>query len=211
MMDLDRLREKWMEQDAKLDASIRLNLRVATTMGARPALRRFSILQAASAVGTAVAILFFANFAVEHRGAAHLAIAGGALALLAIALLHAQIRMIVAASSLDYASPVALLKRRVEEMRILRIQTVRWTMALSCLAGPALMLVLLRAFAGIDAWMIFDRAWMAANVAFGAAMIPVVFWVARKFESRLARDLAGTDLSEAMDSLSALAEFEKVN
>ena len=211
-MELHELREKWIEQDAKLDRAIRLNLRMAIRKEAKPPLRRFSILQWMNAGFTCAAILFLGNFWVEQLPVVHLSLAGGVLQALAILLLHAQVRMLIAADALDFGAPIATLKRQVDEMRILRVRTVRWILTVSCFAGVPMMLVLAKALDGVDLYPLFGRNWWIGNVAFGLAMIPIGIWVARRFEHRLPdsllSDIAGTNLNRARAALAELGEFE---
>ncbi len=211
-MELDQLREKWMEQDAKLDRAIRLNLRGAARAEAKPPLQRFTILQWMNAGLTGAAILFLGNFWFEQLPVVHLALAGGVLQVLAILLFHAQVRMLIAATAIDFGASIATLKRQVDEMCIHRVRTVQWILILSCFAGVPTMLVSAKALVGVDLYPLFQRNWWIGNAAFGLAMIPIGVWVARRFEHRLPDsllgDIAGTNLTRAKAALTALGEFE---
>ena len=64
---------------------------------------------------------------------------------------------------------------------------------------------------------VVEVTWIAANVAFGIALIPLTLWASRKFGDRLnrspfvqqiLRDLAGNNLNAAKAFLADLAEFE---
>ena len=209
-MDLEQLKLKWIEQDAKLDMAVRLNLRLVMLADVRPRVRRTYVLEGASALATLAVSFFLLNFAFENRASLHYALAAGMLAVLTIALLIAQVRLMVAASELNYSAPVTVLRRKIEEMRILRIRTVRWILTLSMLAFTPMLLVAMKVLFNVDAWQVFDRVWLISHAVLGVAMIPLSVWIARRFKHRLpgfARELAGTDLNAAMDSLASLAEF----
>ena len=207
-MELQHLQEKWLEQDARL---VRLNLRVVLLADVKPAVQRMSWLQDANALATIAAIIFLGNFAFENWQSPRFLVAALVLDTLAIILLSAQVRLIVAASEINYSDSVTVLRRKIEEMRVLRIRTIRWILTLSMLAFPPLLLVAMKALFNRDAWQVFDRGWFILHAVLGVAMIPLSSWITRRFEHRLpgfVRELAGTNLNAAIDSLVSLAEFE---
>ena len=207
-MELQHLQEKWLEQDARL---VRLNLRVVLLADVKPAVQRMSWLQDANALATIAAIIFLGNFAFENWQSPRFLVAALVLDTLAIILLSAQVRLIVAASEINYSDSVTVLRRKIEEMRVLRIRTIRWILTLSMLAFPPLLVVAMKVLLNKDAWQVFDRGWFILHAVLGVAMIPLSSWITRRFEHRLPgfmRELAGTNLNAAIDSLVSLAEFE---
>lgn len=207
-MELQHLQEKWLEQDARL---VRLNLRVVLLADVKPAVQRMSWLQDANALATIAAIIFLGNFAFENWQSPRFLVAALVLDTLAIILLSAQVRLIVAASEINYSDSVTVLRRKIEEMRVLRIRTIRWILTLSMLAFPPLLVVAMKVLLNKDAWQVFDRGWFILHAVLGVAMIPLSSWITRRFEHRLpgfVRELAGTNLNAAIDSLASLAEFE---
>lgn len=207
-MELQHLQEKWLEQDARL---VRLNLRVVLLADVKPAVQRMSWLQDANALATIAAIIFLGNFAFENWQSPRFLVAALVLDTLAIILLSAQVRLMVAASGINYSDSVTVLRRKIEEMRVLRIRTIRWILTLSMLAFPPLLVVAMKVLLNKDAWQVFDRGWFILHAVLGVAMIPLSSWITRRFEHRLpgfVRELAGTNLNAAIDSLASLAEFE---
>jgi hypothetical protein len=70
----------------------------------------------------------------------------------------------------------------------------------------------------VDAYAIFNSAWLAANVALGVAVIPLAVWISKRYADRmerspllqfLMRDLAGYNLNAATGFLDSLARFEE--
>lgn len=207
-MELQQLQEKWLEQDARL---VRLNLRVVLLADVKPAVQRMSWLQGANALATMAVIIFLGNFAFENWQSPRFLVAALVLDTLAIVLLSAQVRLIVAASEINYSDSVTVLRRKIEEMRVLRIRTIRWILTLSMLAFTPLLLVAMKVLLNRDAWQVFDRGWLISHAVLGVAMIPLSIWITRRFEHRLpgfVRELAGTNLNAAIDSLASLTEFE---
>ncbi|MFL6237775.1 MAG: hypothetical protein ACJ76N_31955, partial [Thermoanaerobaculia bacterium] len=71
---------------------------------------------------------------------------------------------------------------------------------------------------GLDAYAIFSGAWLAANVAFGVAVLLMAVWISRRYAERmesspwlqrLMRNLSGYNLTAAAGFLSSLARFEE--
>jgi hypothetical protein len=217
MMDLDEMKQKWEEQDKKLDIAIRLNrqvLSVARLDKTQSALNRLALFSALEAAMWLFIIVALGNFIYENWSQPHLAVAGIAVDLYSIAMLHSLIRQIAASRLIDYGKPIAVIQKQIEALRILRIRTIQW----GVLAGlvvwvPALMVVFKAAF-GVN---IYEPHLIWSNVAFGLALIPLAVWISKRFAARmdrspfiqgLMRSLAGYNLTAAAGFLASLAEFQ---
>jgi hypothetical protein len=106
----------------------------------------------------------------------------------------------------------------MESLRIERLRAVKITLLASPLIWIPMLIVGLKGFLGADAYALFDHAWLAANLAFGLAVIPLAVWISRRYADRMERsplvqrvmrDLAGTNLNAAQDYLGRLARFEE--
>ena len=81
-----------------------------------------------------------------------------------------------------------------------------------------MLIVGLKGLLGVDAYALFSSAWLAANVLFGVAVIPLAVWISRRYADRmkgsplvrsLMRDMAGYNLNAAMGFLGKLERFER--
>jgi len=219
-MDLDELKVKWAEHDRKLDECIQLNrelLRTAKPNKARFALQRLATGLALEAVLNLAVIVALGSFIYDYREQVRFAFPAIALDLFAIVILNALIRQIVLALQIGYGKPIATIQRQLESLRKLRIRCTQWTLLTAPLAWIPLLIVALRGLCGLDAYHIFGIAWLAANVLFGLAIIPLAIWLSRRFGDRMGRwpivqrfmrDIAGYNLAAATDYLAALSDFE---
>ena len=135
---------------------------------ARSATGRFAAVLAFELAGNAIAVALLAAFAVANPEA-RFVVPAAALAAGAIALIVADARQLaLARARLSPAEPIAVAQRHVETLRRLRAARLRWTLFAAPLAWPPLAIVGLRALIDVDAW---DAPWLAANLAFGLAVL----------------------------------------
>jgi hypothetical protein len=154
------------------------------------------------------------TFIYEQIGSPRLAAAGMAVDLFCISMLACTIRLIVAAGQIDYDQPIAVIQRQLEALRVLRIRITRWGLLAGTVVWAPFVLVVFKAFFGLD---IFSTAWLVANLLFGLALIPLAYWVSKRFGNRmgqspflhrLMRDITGHNLAAAQGFLGELAQFE---
>src|ERR1700722_16391437 len=127
-MELDELREKWAEHDRKLDLSIRLNRRLMRdtyTRKAKFALWRLAVMLAMGAIFILPVIVFLGAFAAKNWPMLRFIIPAIVLDIAAIATLAALIAQIGMALSIDYTQPIALIQKRLEMLRKLRIRYIQ--------------------------------------------------------------------------------------
>lgn len=220
-MDLQDLKDRWAEYDRKLDTSLRLNTRILREVNlsrvdsSLKRLSRLIIFELLASLGVAVALgMFIASHIQETR----FLVPAAALDLCALALVIASIRQLAALHGLDYSAPVVAIQKQLEALRIERIRATKWTLLLSPLLWTPLMIVAIEAMFGVDVYLFLDGAWLAANLLFGLAFIPLMLWAARHFATRwkgspllqsLMDDLAGRSLVVATGFLSELSRFEE--
>jgi hypothetical protein len=221
MMELDELKEKWAEHDRKLEQSVRLNRELLKAMNLRrveSALRRLRIYAGLEAVMWLVVIVALGNFVYEHIGMPRFALPAIALDAMAIGMLSALIRQMVGTSRIDYGQPIAEIQRRVEAVRMLRIRTTQWALLGGTLFWVPFVIVVFKAFFGVDVYREVDEAWLIVNVLCGLAVFPAAIWVSKKYGDRMDRspfihrmmkDLAGNNLTAAQGFLATLREFER--
>jgi hypothetical protein len=220
MLDLDELKQRWAEHDRKLDQSIRLNrqlLSAANLNGARSAIERLTVLLGLGALVWLAIVVALGSFIYAHFETLRLALPAIASDLFAIGMLAATAPQIVAARQIDYGEPVAVIQREIEKLRVLRIRITQWGLLAGMVVWAPFTVVASKAFLGLD---IYSGAWLWANVIFGLLLIPLAFWLSRKFGDRMAdspflqrlmKDIAGQNLNEATAFLTKLSEFENGN
>lgn len=214
----DELRMLWARQRAHREPDVHVDavaLAAVLRRGLRWRLGAYAGWRAVElAVATAVA---FAAGLVAHRHvdegrycaiacvvAGH---AGGA------ALLSA--RLLWRWCALDHAGPVLVLQQAVERLRLAEARAVLWALLGGVVVWLPLPLVLVEALGGPPLLGQVDGAWLAANLAFGLAVLMAAVWWARgatgnsPFAGRLADALAGRSLQRARAALQELAAFER--
>lgn len=129
---------------------------------------------------------------------------------MAIAALGTLIAQMGLALSMDYGQPIAVLQKRLEVLRKLRIRYVQAIFLTSTLTWAPIFIVVLKAVLGVDVYRTFDTTWLVANVAIGLLVLATGLWVGRHFGPRMSstafgrqflRDLAGYNLNAASRSL----------
>lgn len=228
-MNLDDLKTRLAEQDAKLDQAIRLNatavreIQLSKTKSSLRWLVRGVVFEL---LMTIVAVVWLGNFIAGHLWEPKFLLPAVLVDICAIAFLGACIRQLVAIGSLNYSLPVVAVQKELGRLRILRIRTTKWAMILSFVLWFPALVVLLEGFLGVDVWMILGAAggrdgsflaWVVANVLFGLLVALALIWVSNRYANRVDRspalkrlmdNLAGYSLTKALGSLDSIVRFE---
>ncbi|MGA2879719.1 MAG: hypothetical protein ABSG13_12285 [Bryobacteraceae bacterium] len=215
-MELDELKEKWVEHDRKLDQSIRLNLqllRETYTRRAKFALWRLAAMLAAGSIFMLVVIVSLGRFIALNWSTPRFTLPAIVLDLAAIAALAALTAQIGLALTIDYNQPVALIQKRLETLRKFRIRYTQAIILTMTLTWAPIFIVVMKGSLGLDVYRLFGIPWIVINVAFGLAVLAVGIWAFQKYggrvNQRFLRDIAGYNLNAASRFLTTLAEFEK--
>lgn len=220
-MELDILKEKWAEQDRKLDRCIGLNRRLlmAAEMnrGLSP-LRLFAFFTGVGGFLGLITLVILGRFIYMHRAEPRFVFPAVVLHVWVIAGVAASIRQMAMALQIDYNEPIVSIQRQIESLRALRQRVVRWSLLTGQLVWwIPFLIVTLKGLLNVDAYKVLSVRFLIVNVALGLALIPAVVWVSKKFGDRmngspavqrLMRELAGYNLTAASDFLATLAEFE---
>jgi hypothetical protein len=139
------------------------------------------------------------------------------LAVLVLTIANA-VRHMAMISRIDYSAPVVTIQRSFAELRASRLRATQRLLLFAPLLWTPLAIVGARSVFGLDIYRIGGIGWVAANLTFGVAAIPVMIWIAQHyadrfdrspFLKRLADDVAGRSLSVAMGLLDEVARFEE--
>lgn len=217
-MNLDELKEMWKSHDQKLDQAIRLNETRFRMLDVRGSLSRVFWLAAGGLVLDGVAMLILGSFIAGHRSTPEFWIPALLLDAFVIAHIAWVVRQLIVLQALDYSAPVVTIQRKLAALRLLRVEAVKWTLALSPLLWTALLVVGPRALVGLNVYEALPISYLAANLAFGLAFLALVMWLARHVEGRFKGSprietfmdhLAGRSVTEARRSLQQIADFER--
>jgi hypothetical protein len=220
-MELDVLKEKWAEQDRKLDSSIRLNRRLLMAVNMnrlQSPLRRFSFFTGMGVFLGLITLVILGRFIHTHWAEPRFALPAVGLHVWVIAYVATSIRLIAMALQIDYNKPIVLIQKQIESLREQRLRVIRWALLTGQLVWwIPFLVVVLKGFWDVDAYKVLSVRFLIANVAMGLALIPAAVWVSREFGDRmhrspavqrLMRALAGYNLTAASGFLATLAEFE---
>lgn len=222
-MELDDLKDRWNDYDRKLDASLRLNTRVLREVGldrVGSSLKRLTRVIVFELLMGLVAAVALGSFIADHLGEMRFLAPAVALDLFVLYFIGWTIRQWVALAGLDYGEPVVEIQRKVELLRIDRIRMTKWVFLLSPLLWIPLLIVGVEGLVGLNAYALFDTAWLVANFVFGLAVIALALWVSRRYAHRLqdsplagrvADALADRSLDDAARFLGSLSSFEREN
>lgn len=220
-MELDEMKALWAQSSRKLEASMRLNVLLLQQWNLRKAdtsLRRLQRGIAIEVGANVVVIVLLGLFVSRHFGESQFVIPAVALYLYTIGLVIANARQLTQIASVDYDEPVVTIQKKLEALRVARIRTTLWTVLFAPLMWLPMFIVGMLVLFGVDVYAIANPAWLAANVLFGLAVIPLAIFVARRYGARLNRStmmrrladaVAGRSLSEALASLDSIRRFEE--
>jgi hypothetical protein len=218
-MELEELKELWNRSNRKLEASSRLNTLLFAQLNLRKAdtsLKRLARGITSELVVNLVGVCLLGWFASDHLREPRFLIPAAMLDVYAIVLAVAGARQLFELRSLDYDEPVVAIQDRLRRLRLARIRATMGTLLFAPLMWVPLLIVATRGFFGIDIYAVASPAWLAANVLFGLAVIPIAVVIARVFGPGLERatpvrfladQIAGRGLAAALDDLAALRRF----
>lgn len=220
-MNFIDLQAQWAAYDKKLDASIRLNLkllrehRLDKTKSALQPLSRSIVLEVVIGLSAVVWLnLFIAN----HINAIQFLAPALALDVVVIVLVAFSVHQWLELRNLDFDAPILVLQKKLGALRIKQIRIFKWIILLAPLLWIPLLIVALKGVFGVNAYAVFNPAWLIANVLFGVAWIPLLLWVSQRYAAHMQRfpvlqrimnELADPHLNAAIAFLDGLANFER--
>lgn len=220
-MNLDDMQRVWAEQDRRLEQSLRLNrelLRETQLCAARSALGRLSWGLGLEFALDALLVLWLGSRLGEEWGAARFLVPTALCFLAWTVFLALALRQLALNGRIDYGAPIATVQRQVEELRLARLRSTQLRLLLAPLLWAPVLIVVLHACFGVDAWLEPGPGWLACNAGVGLACVPLLLLLARRLArhpgrhprlERFLESLSGTCIARAEQRLAALAEFER--
>ncbi len=218
-MEDREIKRLWAESNRRLEASTRLNAILVRQWSLRTAGTSLNWLAGGivfELIVNAIGVALIGAFASAHLREPRFLVPAVMLDVYAIALIVAGARQLAEVHRLDFDEPVVAIQMRLERLRLRRIRTTLATLLFAPLMWVPLSIVGLQGLFGIDAYAA-GWAWLAANLLFGLAVIPLAVLLARRFGARLAAStpgraiadaIAGQSLTSALDSIDAIRRFE---
>jgi len=218
-MELDELKQAWNEHARKLDRVLSLNLqglKRAQLDQTKSALGRFKIFQVFEILVGFAVLLWSGSYIADHVAVPTLA--GPALILAASALgaVIGNIRQLVLLGQISYADPVATIQRKIEEMKLHFLRTIR-LMAFMLPLYMVYVVIGLNLVFGWDVLAYADKMFLWANLLVSLIFIAPAVWVFRNLSFRnignpviraLVHGSGGKQMIAALEFLEALQEFE---
>jgi hypothetical protein len=220
-MELDDLKQKWVEYDAKLDKSLRLNARLLRESGlgrVEAALKPLSRSIVVEGTLNLAAVFLLGSFLGNHVAEPRFAVPAALLLACAIAIMSTGIRQWLALRTIDYGAPVVAIQKRLAALRIGRIRTTKWILIGSPLLWTPLLIVSVKALTGLDPYAFLNARFLAGNLLFGLAFLFGMLWLSKRQGGRwnqspavrrLMDDIAGRSLVTATGALDEIERFER--
>ena len=104
--------------------------------------------------------------------------------LFVIFLVHSGVRQLIAIKSIDFSEPIITNQKKLESLKVRRINETKMVFLVSPLLWVPLLIVIVRGITGLDPYLIFSTSWLVANLLFGLAVIPLVLFVSKWYSYR---------------------------
>jgi hypothetical protein len=213
-MELDELKQTWTEHARKVDRVLRLNLeslKAAKMDKTRSALGRFKAMRVFEML-MGIAVLLLLGSYISHR----LAVPALIFAASVLVPVIGNIRQLILLGQIDYAEPVTVIQRKLEEIKLNYLRSIRW---------PVLMLPLYLVYVvlgfnllfGVDILAQGDRTFLWINLVVSLIFLAPAIWVFRNLSFSnignpvirvLVHGAGGKQMIAAVEFLNALREFE---
>lgn len=220
-MELDEMKRLWAQSNGRLEASMHLNVLLLQQWNLRKTdtlLKRLQLGISIELIVNVAVIVFLGFFASRHFREPQFAIPAAMLYLYEIAIVVANARQLATIASMDYDEPVVAIQKKLQGLRLARIRTTLGTLLFAPLMWLPILIVGMLGVFDVDVYAFASPAWLAANVLFGLAVIPLAIFLARRYGPRLARwsamrrladAIAGNTLTAALESLDSIRRFEE--
>lgn len=217
-MELDAMRTSWAEYDRKLETSVLLNRRVLAELQTRRVTWPLGRLQVLTWLHVGAWVLMMGalgNFLAGHWGEWRFVMPCVLLQLYAVGNIVALGQIGVTAAGMDENGAVVPLQLRLERLRVMRLQYLRWSVGAGAALGMAWMIVAAEGLLGLNLYAVVSLQGMALYTVGSALVVPVTLWVCERFFGGSAfvrgmvEELGGWNLRQARRALAEVEEFAR--
>lgn len=220
-MNFDDIKNQWSAFDKKLDNSIKLNtllLKEVSLNKTNSYLRRLSVSIYIELILSFFVLMVLGNFMWNNLQEIKFLVPAISLDLFVIFLVHSGVRQLIAINSIDFSEPIITNQKKLESLKVRRINETKMVFLVSPLLWVPLLIVIVRGITGLDPYAMFSANWLVGNLLFGLAVIPLVLWVSKRYSHKfqsssvvqtIMNDIAGRSLNEAISFLNKLSKFEE--
>jgi hypothetical protein len=218
-MELDELKQTWTEHARRLDRLLSLNLqglKTAQLDKTKSALGRFKTFRLFEIIVGFAVLLWSGSYIADHIAVPTLAIPTLIFAASALAVVIGNIRQLVLLGQISYADPVATIQKKLEEMKLHFLRTIR-LMAFMLPLYMVYVVVGLNLFFGMDVLAQSNPAYLWANLLVSLIFIAPAVWIFRNLSFKnignpviraLVEGSGGKQMIAALEFLKALRAFE---
>lgn len=220
-MQLDDLQRAWAVHGALLEKSVRIDerlLREVMVGKVKSALGPHVLWRALEVVLGLAVIVLVGGVLPPHLDAPRYLALGGMVLAFAIAMTAKTAYLAIRTWRLDYSRPVAAIQTEVAGLKLLEYRAFKWALLGGIVLWLPAALLLFEACVGVDALARAPLPWLAANVAFGLAVLALGQWLSRKhvertdlapWARRFVDSLSGRRLEVVRGHLAELADFTR--
>jgi flagellar biogenesis protein FliO len=218
-MELDELKQTWTEHARKLDRVLSLNLqglKAAQLDKTRSALGRFKAFRVFEMLICILVLIPLGPYIADHFSVPTLAIPGLIFAASVLVAAIGNIRQLILLQQISYADPVTTIQRKLEEIKLHFLRTIR----LMAFMLPLYMVYVVlgqNLFLGFDILAHSDVTFLWVNLVVSLAFIAPAIWVFRNLSLKnignpairtLVHGGGGKQMIAALEFLKALQEFQ---
>ncbi len=218
-MELDELKQTWSENAHKLDRLLSLNLqglKTAQLDKTRSALGRFKAFRLFELLIGILVLIPLGSYIADHISVPTLAIPALVFAASVLVPVIGNIRQLILLGQISYADPVTTIQRKLEEIKLHYLRTIR----LPVLMLPLYMVYIvlgLNLLLGVDLLAHPDPTFLWVNLVVSLIFIAPAVWVFRNLSFKnignpviraLVHGGGGKQMIAALEFLKALQEFE---
>jgi serine/threonine-protein kinase len=219
-MEMETLKAQWAAYDQKLEAGLQMNralLREAVLNKSRSALQRLTRGVVIELFIDLAILILLGQFIAGHVGKLEFLLPALVLHVFVIVQVGFDGYQWAMLASLDFSAPIPDVQKKIARLKVQRIQVTKWSLWLAPLLWVPMLMVALKGLFGIDAYAVLSARWLVVNVLFGAAVIPLMIWLSRRYAGRMSRssrfqrlmdDFAGHDLKRATVFLDEVSRLE---
>lgn len=220
-MNFEAMQSRWNEYDRRLDTVLHASaavLRQPALDKAKSSLQRLSRWIIVELLMNFIVVFFTGRFIAHHFREMKFLLPAIGVDVCAILLIVAGVHQLIGLKRSDLGAKIIDSQRQIETLRIQRIRMNKWVLMVGPLVWAPLLIVFFKGAFNLDVYVVFSTKWLIANVLFGAAFIPLMLWVSKRYGDRfhqsaflkaLMNDLAGRSLVSAATFLAELTRFER--